>query len=457
MKHLIAGKLILQFEPGVVRIDKIVYNEKVTHMSAYAIKNNGCASQHPDTGYIIESLLDTDFYKFTMGQVIFDKYPDVPVTYSFKNRTADICLAHHISEVDFRAELDHVQGLRFTQNDCAYLRNIVLSEKPLFSEPYLHFLQGLQLPSYEIRVTDGDFAINVKDNWAEAIYWETFILSIVNELYYRSLLQNAHIKTDAAWAEGFERLERKIALLKKQPQIVFSDFGTRRRFSRAWHDALIQILSAELPRQFAGTSNVYFARKYALMPIGTMAHEMFMVMSGIMHASDQDIYSSHNRVLQDWWDYYGVDLSIALTDTYGSDFFFQDLSPEQARNLKGLRQDSGDPIAFGEKAIQFYESCGIDPREKIIVFSDGLDIESINRLIEHFSGRIKMTFGWGTNLTNDLGFGALSLVVKVVESCGHGTVKLSDNLAKAIGTPEDIACFKRIFGYTGTLFETCRY
>jgi nicotinate phosphoribosyltransferase len=239
---------------------------------------------------------------------------------------------------------------------------------------------------------------------------------------------------------------------------VFSDFGTRRRFSRAWQDALIGKLSREVPpRQFSGTSNVYFARKYSLTPIGTMAHEMFMVMSGIMHDSDQTIYSSHNRVLQDWWDYYGFDLSIALTDTYGSDFFFRDLSPEQARNLKGLRQDSGDPIAFGEKAIRFYESRGIDPREKLLVFSDGLDIESIYRLTEHFSGRIKVSFGWGTNLTNDLGFGALSLVVKVVESCGHGAVKLSDNLAKAIGSSEDIERFKRIFGYTGTLFETCRY
>jgi nicotinate phosphoribosyltransferase len=206
-----------------------------------------------------------------------------------------------------------------------------------------------------------------------------------------------------------------------------------------------------------GTSNVYFARKYSLAPIGTMAHEMFMVMSGVMHGTDETIYASHNRVLQDWWDYYGFDLSIALTDTYGSDFFFRDLSLEQARNWKGLRQDSGDPVAFGEKAIRFYESRGIDPREKLIVFSDGLDIESIYQLTEHFAGRIKIAFGWGTNLTNDLGFGALSLVVKVVESCGHGTVKLSDNLAKAIGTPEDIERFKRVFGYTGTLFEACRY
>jgi nicotinate phosphoribosyltransferase len=411
-----------------------------------------------DTGYIISSLLDTDFYKFTMGQIIFDKYPDVPVTYSFKNRTANIFLAHHIREAEFRAELDHVRSLRFTPEDCSYLRSILLSGKPLFSERYLDFLQSLHLPAYEITVTDDNFEINIRGTWAEAIYWETLVLSILNELYYRSLLEKMQSGTDAAWKEGLRRLEQKIALVKARPQIAFSDFGTRRRFSRAWHDTLTQKLCTEVPKsQFMGTSNVYFAWKYSLSPIGTMAHEMFMVMSGVMHDTDEAIRASHNRVLQDWWDYYGFDLSIALTDTYGSDFFFRDLSREQARNWKGLRQDSGDPVAFGEKALRFYESRGIDPREKLIVFSDGLDIESIYRLSEHFSGRIRTAFGWGTNLTNDLGFGALSLVVKVVEACGHGTVKLSDNLAKAIGTPEDIEQFKRIFGYTGTLFESCRY
>ncbi len=427
-------------------------------MAARESERAGCPLGIPDTGPVIESLLDTDFYKFTMGQIILDKYPGVPVTYSFKNRTADTFLGRHIREPEFRAELEHVRGLRFTEKDCAYLRGIVLSDKPLFSERYLDFLRNLQLPAYEIRVTNDNYEIEVKGSWAEAIYWETFILSVLSELYYRSLTENRGIETEPAWAEGVRRLDRKIGRVKAEPRISFSDFGTRRRFSRAWHDTLIKRLRSEVPKsQFVGTSNVYFARKYSLAPIGTMAHEMFMVMSGVMHDTDEAIHASHNRVLRDWWDYYGFDLSIALTDTYGSDFFFQDLSREQARNWQGLRQDSGDPIAFGEKAIRFYESLGIDPREKLVVFSDGLDIESICELTEHFSGRIKTAFGWGTNLTNDLGFPALSLVVKVVESCGHGTVKLSDNLAKAIGEPEDIERFKRIFGFTGTLFEPCRY
>lgn len=260
------------------------------------------------------------------------------------------------------------------------------------------------------------------------------------------------------FAEGLQRLDRKISLVKANPLVSFSDFGTRRRFSREWHDLVAGRLCSELPQsRFTGTSNVYLAFKYGLPPVGTMAHEMFMVMSGIMHGDEAAIYASHNRVLEDWWDYYGVDLSIALTDTYSTDLFFQDMTPEQARNYRGLRQDSGDPIAFGEKAINFYQGLGIDPTEKTLVFSDGLDIETIFRIAEHFAGRIRCAFGWGTNLTNDLGFGALSLVVKVVEACGHATVKLSDNLAKAIGSPEDIERFKRIFGYTGTTYDACRY
>ena len=162
-------------------------------------------------------------------------------------------------------------------------------------------------------------------------------------------------------------------------------------------------------------------------------------------------------MLQEWWQEYGWGLSIALTDTYGTDFFFRDMTAAQARAWKGLRQDSGDPMAFGEKAIAFYERYGMDPREKLIVFSDGLDLGTIVKLADHFAGRIRVSFGWGTNLTNDVGFEALSLVIKVVEAQGHRTVKLSDNLAKATGDAYDIERFKRLFGHTVTTFEECRY
>ena len=408
---------------------------------------------------IITSVLDTDFYKFTMGQLIFEKYPDVPVKYSFKNRTANVFLAHHISEEAFRRELDHVRSLRLTAAEAAYLRGLQASGRPLFSERYIEFLRGMRLPDYTITVSENNFDVSVSGKWSEAIYWEIFILSVLNELYYRSLLARSCTNGKRGmFAEGLQRLDRKISQVKANPLVSFSDFGTRRRFSREWHDLVAGRLCSELPQsRFTGTSNVYLASKYGLPPVGTMAHEMFMVMSGIMHGDEAAIYASHNRVLEDWWDYYGADLSIALTDTYSADFFFRDMTPEQARNYRGLRQDSGDPISFGEKAIKFYQGLGIDPAEKMIVFSDGLDIETIFRLAEHFAGRIKFTFGWGTNLTNDLGFEALSLVVKVVEACGHATVKLSDNLAKAIGAPQDIERFKSIFDYIGTTHDACRY
>ena len=412
-----------------------------------------------NSDYIITSLLDNDFYKFTMGQLIVEKYPDVPVKYSFKNRTTNVFLAHHILEEDFRRELDHVRSLRLTAEEAAYLCGLQGSDRPLFSERYIEFLKNMRLPDYTIIVTENNFDVSVSGNWSEAIYWEIFILSVLNELYYRSLLARfQHNGKKEVFAEGLQRLDRKISLVKANPLISFSDFGTRRRFSREWHDLVAGRLCSELPlSRFTGTSNVYLASKYGLPPIGTMAHEMFMVMSGIMHGDEAAIYASHNRVLEDWWEYYGAGLSIALTDTYSTDFFFRDMTQEQARKWKGLRQDSGDPIAFGEKAIKFYQSLGINPAEKMLVFSDGLDIETIFRLAEHFAGRIKFAFGWGTNLTNDLGFGALSLVVKVVEACGHATVKLSDNLAKAIGEQQDIERFKRIFGCTGTTYDACRY
>ena len=182
-----------------------------------------------------------------------------------------------------------------------------------------------------------------------------------------------------------------------------------------------------------------------------------MIFSGIFHGSDEEIRASHQKVLDIWWQEYGEPLSIALTDTYGSDFFFRDFTEEQAQNWRGLRQDSGDSIMFGEKAIAFYNRLGIDPREKLIVFSDGLDIRKIVEIAERFTGRIKVAFGWGTNLTNDLGLKPLSLIVKAIEANGYRTVKLSDNLAKAMGDKEDIDRFIKIFEYSNTFSEALVY
>lgn len=410
--------------------------------------------------HIISSLSDLDFYKLTMGQMVFNRHKDVPVKYALKNRTKGVCLAEHIKEVDLMDELDHVRDLiRFGNSELHFLRGTNEYSERMFKEPYLDFLRNLKLPVYALKIVDGDYCLEFSGSWSEAIYWETIALSIVNELYYRSLMRNlSRFQRKAIFAEGTVRLAKKIEVLKKRPDITFSEFGTRRRFSGPWQDYVVEALANELsPRQFLGTSNVYLADKYSLLPMGTAAHELYMVYSGIYHANEVEIFSSHNRVLQDWWQEYGWGLSIALTDTYGSDFFFRDMTAEQAKDWKGLRHDSRDPLSFGEKAIKFYQQHSIDPREKIIVFSDGLDLDTIIKIADRFRGRIKVTFGWGTNLTNDLGFKSLSLIVKAVESCGHGTVKLSDNLAKAMGDPADILMWKRLAKYGVSNFEECKY
>lgn len=401
---------------------------------------------------IIRSLLDTDFYKLTMAQVAFELYPDVRVKYAFKNRTKSVRLANCIPETELRKALDRVCKLRAATEEINYLR-----ELGMFSENFLGFLKTLVLPSFHLEKEGGQYKIEVSGKWPEVIFWETLILSVVNELYYRYLLKKEGRTLNDVYEDGKQRMEEKIKILRSNPDIKFMDFGTRRRFSGAWQEYVVETLKKELPGQILGTSNVYLARKFGIKPIGTFAHEMYMVFSGIYHGSEKEIVASHNKVLQVWWKKYGEGLSVALTDTYGTDFFFRDFTPEQARKWRGLRHDSGDPIEFGEKAIAFYENCGIDPKTKLLVFSDGLDLETILMIQRQFHGRVRLLFGWGTNLTNDMGFPALSLVVKAVEAQGHSLVKLSDNLAKAMGDPEMVELFKKLFGHSVDLDKPCRY
>ncbi len=419
--------------------------------------------------FIIRSMLDLDFYKLTMAQVAWKYFRDVPVKYAFTNRTKGILLANVVDEEALRKEMEHIKGLKFTLEEIQYLKESKYIPKGLFSEEFLDFLGALQLSEYTVIQESGNYRIEVGGKWPEAILWETLILSVVNELYYRALIvknlpKNKFIRgfilqrtLNKIRREGEKRLAQKIETLKEYPEIKFTDFGTRRRFGHDWHKYVIQALIERIPGQLSGTSNVLLAKEFGLRPIGTFAHEMYMVFSGVYHDSDEEIRASHNKVIQIWWEQYGEPLSIALTDNYGSDFFFRDFTAEQAKSWRAIRQDSGDPIEFGEKAIRFYQQIGIDPKTKTIVFSDGLDLETILKLHKHFQGRIQTTFGWGTNLTNDLGFKALSLVVKISESCGYKTVKLSDNIAKALGSPEDVERFKKIFGYSVTLNKPCTY
>ncbi len=396
----------------------------------------------------VQSLLDLDFYKFTMGQVAFNRYRDVPVTYAFINRTKSVALPEFINESELRAELERVQSLRFRPEELAYLRESEYVQRGLFSDPFLSSLAELRLPNFQLAVDGRELRIEVTGPWAAAIYWETLILCVVSELYSSSLIAKQGITISEAWAEGDRRVGAKIAALNGNRRVRFSDFGTRRRFSFEWQRHIIATLARQLPEQLAGTSNVLLAREFALRPIGTYAHEMDMVLSGVYHNSDEEVRASHNKVLQLWWEQYGEEFAIGLTDTYGTEFFLHDMTPEQVRVWRGVRHDSGDPFAFGEKIVRFYESRGIDPRTKTIVFSDGLDVEKILALVERFEGRIQVAFGWGTNLTNDLGFDPPSMIVKPIRAAGRPVVKLGDNFDKATGERGEIERFKVIFGHT---------
>jgi len=390
--------------------------------------------------------------------VAWNECSGVRVTYALTNRTKKVRLAEVVDAADLRRELDHVRRLRFTDAELRWLRGSKFIPKGTFCGGFLKFLRGLRLPPYVLSVVDGQFDVRVAGTWPEAILWETIVLCLVNELYYRALMKRDGADPAAVRAEGRRRLRAKLGLFRERsPEVRFIEFGTRRRFSRRHQEDVVRACLRSDPAMVLGTSNVSLARKFGIKPIGTFAHEMFMVMAALMRGSDEFLRASHNHVLRLWWGRYGEGLSIALTDTFGTDFFFRDFTPEQAAKWRGLRQDSGDPVAFGEKAIAFYRGLGIDPATKTIVFSDGLDEGAIAGLQAKFAGRVRVAFGWGTNLTNDCGYGSLSLVVKVVLVGDAPTVKLSDNIAKAMGPADEVERYKRVFGYAGGEDKDCVY
>lgn len=407
---------------------------------------------------IISSLLDIDFYKLTMAQFAWLYHPTVEVKYALNNRTKSVGLADFVSPEEVRGELEHVLTLRFGKNELDFLRGSKYIPVGIFCEDFLKFLDGMRLPVPTVRAKGSELQIEVKGPWPSAIFWETIILGVVSKLYGYAVLRQKGMNLLGPYAEGLRRLDEKIAILRASPIVHFVDFGTRRRFNREWHGIVVERLLRHVPEQLLGTSNVLLAKDLGIPPRGTYAHELDMVYAAIYHLDDEEIRRSHQFVLEGWYRLYGAPLSVALTDTFGSEFFFNDFTAEQARKWRGYRQDSGDPFAVGERAIAFLENLGIDPTQKSVFFSDALDVHKMVALANRFAGRIEHPFGVGTNFTNDLGFvDPLSLVVKAVEADGHSTVKLSDNLAKATGSAKDIARFKKIFGYTKETYEEVRY
>lgn len=424
---------------------------------------------------IIESLLDIDYYKLTMGYFAWKRFSTAVVESRFINRTKrdDINATLLSLKPDVAREIDSIRKLRFTEPELAYVTFLG------FEQGFVDFLRNLELPEVSVGGED-TLDLQCADEWPKSIWWETLCLSVVNELFssvescceladeqglsrtdFFQAMLNGDLIDEArkrSWDIGVEKLMAKIEILKKNPDIRFSNFGTRRRYSREWQYFVDTTLQRELGAQFLGTSNVYNAWKLGLKPIGTNAHELYMICSRLMGDREEDIVDAHGKTLNMWMEDFGPEKSTALTDTFGTKFFFDTLTVEQSLKWLSYRHDSGDPFLFGQYVIEFFKSRHIDPMTKTLVFSDGLDLQKMLEIYDRFGKIINVIFGWGTNLTNDMGIQTLSIVMKPFRVNAYPLVKLSDNLNKATGpSQEDIDFAKRIYGYTNTQKEKTIY
>lgn len=386
---------------------------------------------------IIQSLLDTDFYKFTMMQVVLHQFPGTMAEYGFKCRTPGIDLTPHVEEI--RSEIQNLCQLRFQLDELEYLSQI-----PFFKKDFIDFLRIFELNPEFVQITTSShqFELSVKGPWLHTILFEVPLLAIISEIYFR----NKYPQPD--YEKGYARLSNKIALVKSQTlpgEFKFSDFGTRRRFSIYWQEEVIKILVNELKESFAGTSNVYFAKKFDLKPMGTMAHEYLQACQSL---GPRLIYSQQ-FALERWAQEYRGELGIALSDVYGVDAFLRDFDLYFCKLFDGARQDSGDPFVWGEKVISHYKKMSIDPRSKLLVFSDALTIKSALHLFQHFKDRAQTTFGIGTSLTNDLGYEPIQIVIKMIECNGHPVAKVSDSPGKTMCRDASyLAYLKSVFQIT---------
>lgn len=407
---------------------------------------------------IVRSLIDTDFYKLLMCQSVFRNRPDVNVTFSLINRSADIRLADLIDEGELREQLDHVRSLSLARGESTWLRgNTFYGKRQMFRPDFMTFLEGLRLPPYHLERRDGQFELTFEGPWPEVMMWEVPALAIIMELRSRAVLADMRrFELQILYARAMTRVWEKIARLRNVPGLKIADFGTRRRHSFLWQDWCVQAMleglgDAAQGGAFTGTSNCLIAMRRDIEAIGTNAHELPMVYAALAD-TDAELREAPYRVLADWHEEHDGNLRVILPDTYGTEGFLTH-APDWLAGWTGIRVDSGDPAAIAEMAIGWWTQRGEDPRQKLVIFSDGLDVEEILRLHAQFHGRVKVSFGWGTLLTNDFrglvpgdGLAPFSLVCKAVAANGRPTVKLSDNPAKASGPPDEIARYKRVFG-----------
>ena len=397
---------------------------------------------------IIHSLLDTDLYKFTMLQVVLHKFPQTHSVYHFRCRNLEDTV-YPLTDIldDLNHQLDLLCQLKFKEDELQYLRSL-----RFIKSDFVDYLELFQLKRRFIKASidsQGRLDIVIEGPMVQAMMFEIFVLSIVNELYF------SRIRTPEVLVEGKRRLKAKVELLKQyaaaqdpnDPPFLVSDFGTRRRFSFAWQKHVVEEFNKAAPYVFRGTSNVLLAKELGITPIGTMAHEFLQA----FQALDVRLRNFQKAALETWVQEYRGDLGIALTDVVGMDAFLRDFDLYFAKLFDGLRHDSGDPYEWGDKAYAHYKKLKIDSKTKMLTFSDGLNLEKAWKLHQYFKDRFQVSFGIGTNLTNDMGQTPLNIVLKLVECNRHSVAKISDSPGKTM-TDNDtfLAYLRQVFSVTET-------
>jgi len=371
---------------------------------------------------VITSLLDTDLYKFTMMQAVLHQFPGAQVSYKFKCRTPGVKLAPYVD--DIRAEIRSLCKQQFNEQELDWMRAM-----RFIKSDFVDFLGLFRLNEKYIDVValpNGEIDIRIQGPWLHTILFEIPVLAIVNEVYFR------HTQPVPNYVEGRQRLDTKITQLQDADlaDLKIADYGTRRRFSKAWHEEVLRVLTSRLGSgltgRFAGTSNALFAMKLGLTPLGTMAHEYLQACQALgPRLRDSQVFG-----FETWAREYRGDLGIALSDVYGIEPFLRDFDMYFCKLFDGARHDSGDPFTWGERMIEHYKSHRVDPLTKILIFSDGLTVPRTIELYQRFRGRCQLAFGIGTNLTNDLGYEPLQIVIKMVQCNGQPVAKLSDTPSK---------------------------
>ena len=401
---------------------------------------------------IIRSLIDDDFYKLLMCQSVFQSHPDTHVKFSLINRTKSVRLGDLIDEGELREQLDHIRSLSLSRGESTWLRgNTFYGKRQMFRSDFMEWFENMRLPEYHLEKCDGQYELTFEGKWCEVMLWEIPALAVLMELRSRAVLDNmGKFELQVLYARAMTRVWEKVERLCAVDGLRIADFGTRRRHSFLWQDWCVQAMQEGLGEKFVGTSNCKIAMKRDIEAIGTNAHELPMVYSALAQTDDA-LRQAPYQVLEDWQEEHDGNLRIILPDTYGTQGFLEH-APDWLAGWTGIRIDSGDPATGAEIAIKWWKERGEDPRDKLVIFSDGLDVEKIIELHKQFEGRVRVSFGWGTLLTNDFrelvpdgGLDPFSIVCKAVEADKKPTVKLSDNPGKAMGPAAQIERYKRVF------------